>query len=103
MAKSKDSIIGIKFNERSSYHETSSEHFKFTHQWIEPERRIKQNAAIDSELMGQIQKEAERWQSTLRRIIVFIIYLSEHNLVFRRNSTTLFTKITETSLALSSY
>lgn len=77
--------------ERLSFHEGSPEHFKHMAQWTEAYARLKNNAAIDQELIDQARKTSERWREILKRIVEIILYLAEHYIAFRGTSCKLFT------------
>lgn len=81
-----------KFCERAKSHETSPGHFLNTQKWIDAEKRLKGDKAIDQQLIDQINVETERWKSILKRVISVIMFLAENNIAFRGSSTKLFTK-----------
>ena len=50
--------------------------------WIELEIRLRKKNTIDKDIQEQINKEKERWEKILVRIITIIKYFSKNNLAF---------------------
>lgn len=67
-------------------HEESTSHKQCYQKWVEAEIRLKKGKTIDIQQQKLIQKEYERWQNVLVRLMYIILYLSSNNMGFRGSS-----------------
>ncbi|XP_025191145.1 zinc finger MYM-type protein 5-like [Melanaphis sacchari] len=71
-------------------HETCSNHILSYTKWIETELRLKSGKSIDHLEQLLIQKESERWNQVLTRLMNIALYLAENNIAFRGVSDKLY-------------
>ena len=81
-------------------HKTSYEHVTNMYKWIELEIRLRKKNTIDKDIQEQINKEKERWEKILVRIITIIKYFSKNNLAFRRTNEKIYQKSNGNFLSL---
>ncbi|KAL5194646.1 Zinc finger MYM-type protein 1 [Glycine soja] len=73
-------------------HEINCEHIINMTKWVELEKRLTTKQTIDKHIQEQINKEKERWEKVLLRIIVIVKYLSKNNLAFRGTNEKIYGK-----------
>lgn len=75
---------------RLKTHETSPDHRRAMHSWIEASIRLKNFCGIDKQLQKQIEDEKSRWVAILERLMSIVFFLAGNNLAFRGSSETLY-------------
>ena len=92
----RDSHLGIRLQQ----HEESLSHIECVKKWIQCELRLKKKSSIDKIDLEVIEREEEGWRQVLKRILLAIQYLAQHNLALRGTHDKLFKEINGNFLGL---
>lgn len=71
-------------------HEQSTKHADCIKKWVECEQRLSKQCSINQAQLTLIEKERKRWREVLRRIILAIKYLAQHNIALRGTNDVLY-------------